>query len=592
MKIFLQLCLFLFICGDIYSQNYEDYIKMGDKYYDHQEFKDAKDNYNKAIELQPNYYEGYYKRGIVENELSDTTAAIEDLCRSISLKPDFGDGLWLRGSIYFNLKNYEGAKKDFLEYLKNKSTSPEALFNIGLCNLNLSNFPEAISYFTDAKESYKNRFDNNEYNLRDAERWGNLEQFRAMLKMQKEVLGTEIKCDYWIGICYYKNKQYQKAINSLDFLAKLDTTMVYSYNLFVEHLLSINYRGFAKKNLQLYTEAINDFTTLINWYKRLNSNSSFRSTDTHYLLFNSYLNRGLIYSEKKDYEYAINDFTEATLIFPTNGIAFLLQGQIYELQGEKQKALNAYDIVAQVDSSLDTVYFLRGKFFLEQYNYPSALTNFSFYLSKHPQSVNTLFNLGESYYLNNDFENSSKYFITVLNLEPNNKDAYNKGFVSLCKLKKFIDASELTNKQLQLDSNNIELNLNKLKCYYRVDNDIFAMEEIQSIIRRDSFNTTALKYLCFILLQKKDLKKAEKRFHELLVLDSLNWQVQLGLSLLYSEKNIKSKYETFFKNAIIFQPLLKGGMEGINQLEQGELIFSGKTRYLINKLFKKLKIKT
>lgn len=53
--------------------------------------QEAIDNYNKAIELNPDFASAYYNRGISKRTLDDTTGALQDYQRAADLYEQRGD---------------------------------------------------------------------------------------------------------------------------------------------------------------------------------------------------------------------------------------------------------------------------------------------------------------------------------------------------------------------------------------------------------------------------------------------------------------------------------------------------------------------
>ena len=46
------------------------------------------EDYNKALDLDPNYTEAYYNRGLAKDELQDYEGAIEDYNKALDLDPN------------------------------------------------------------------------------------------------------------------------------------------------------------------------------------------------------------------------------------------------------------------------------------------------------------------------------------------------------------------------------------------------------------------------------------------------------------------------------------------------------------------------
>jgi hypothetical protein len=69
-------------------------------------------DYNKAIEIYPDFTEAYYNRGIAYVKLGDLIRALSDNDKAISIKPDLTAAYYNRAVIYYELKEYDKAWKD------------------------------------------------------------------------------------------------------------------------------------------------------------------------------------------------------------------------------------------------------------------------------------------------------------------------------------------------------------------------------------------------------------------------------------------------------------------------------------------------
>ena len=70
-------------------------------------------DYDKAIQLKPDYAEAYSNRGLAKRKLSQYVAAISDFDKAIQLKPDLAEAYSNRGNAKANLGQYVAAISDF-----------------------------------------------------------------------------------------------------------------------------------------------------------------------------------------------------------------------------------------------------------------------------------------------------------------------------------------------------------------------------------------------------------------------------------------------------------------------------------------------
>ena len=75
--------------------------------------KGAIKDYNRAIELNSQFVEAYCNRGIAKENLGDHSEALEDFDRAIDLNAEYIDGYLRRGILRQDLGDYAGAIRDF-----------------------------------------------------------------------------------------------------------------------------------------------------------------------------------------------------------------------------------------------------------------------------------------------------------------------------------------------------------------------------------------------------------------------------------------------------------------------------------------------
>ena len=109
-------------------------------------------DYNKAIELKPDYAEAYRNRGIVRRISNDNKRAVDDFTKAIELVP--GDFLAYhnRGLSKSDLGDIERARKDFDKAISLNPEYIEAYFNRGKLLVTINNLNAALNDFKKAVE--------------------------------------------------------------------------------------------------------------------------------------------------------------------------------------------------------------------------------------------------------------------------------------------------------------------------------------------------------------------------------------------------------------------------------------------------------
>ena len=95
------------------KQRAEEYFYSAFAKLDLGDSRGAIQDYNKAIELNPDFAEAYYNRGIAKSDLGDYRGAIQDYNKMIELNPDYALPYGNRGLFKRKLGDNRGAIQDY-----------------------------------------------------------------------------------------------------------------------------------------------------------------------------------------------------------------------------------------------------------------------------------------------------------------------------------------------------------------------------------------------------------------------------------------------------------------------------------------------
>jgi hypothetical protein len=108
---------------------------------------------------------------------------------------------------------------------------------------------------------------------------------------------------------------------------------------------------------------------------------------------------GNTYSDKKDYDRAIADYTQALQLNPFDTLTYYFRGIVYEMKGDYDRAIADYTEAIRIDLNYDK----------NMYN-------------KHGSMYNSR---GDAYYNKGDYDRSIADYTEAIRLDPNNADARN-----------------------------------------------------------------------------------------------------------------------------------------------------------------------
>jgi Tfp pilus assembly protein PilF len=126
------------------DDNWLIYYNRGNTYNGLGNYKQAIEDYGRAIEIKPSCAEAYYNRGLAYYILGNYRQAIEDYSMAIEIRPGYADAYNNRGNAYNVLGNYRQAIEDLNRAIEIKPILSEAYNNRGGAYIGLGNHRQAI----------------------------------------------------------------------------------------------------------------------------------------------------------------------------------------------------------------------------------------------------------------------------------------------------------------------------------------------------------------------------------------------------------------------------------------------------------------
>ncbi len=107
----------------------------------------AREDYEKAIEVNPDYVNAYNNRGNIKSKQQDYDGAIADYNRAINLNGQLVEAHFNSGIARENLGDLAGAMEDFNRAIELDSEYGDAYFRRGSLKERLGDYPEALADF-------------------------------------------------------------------------------------------------------------------------------------------------------------------------------------------------------------------------------------------------------------------------------------------------------------------------------------------------------------------------------------------------------------------------------------------------------------
>jgi tetratricopeptide (TPR) repeat protein len=132
------------------KDNYLAHYNLGCSLFDEGKIEEAIDNYNKAINIKPDYIGAYNNRAVAYHKLGHYQRAIEDYNQTIRLKPDNDLAYYNIGLSYIGLGQYQLAINNFNEAIRLNPNYARAYNNRGISYNELGQYQLAIDDFNKA----------------------------------------------------------------------------------------------------------------------------------------------------------------------------------------------------------------------------------------------------------------------------------------------------------------------------------------------------------------------------------------------------------------------------------------------------------
>ena len=287
------------------------------------EYDRAIQDYDKAIELNPNDAEAYNNRGVAYENKEEYDRAIQDFDKAIELNPNDAEAYRNRGIAYEHKEEHDRAIQDFDKAIELDPNDAEAYRDRGIAYEHKEEFDRAIKDYDKAIELNPKYIE--AYNNRGIA-YGNKKEYdRAIQDFDKatELNPNDTIAYYNRGIVYERKNEHGRAIQNYSKIIEINPKHVEAYN---SRGIAYNYKG-------EYDKAIQDFDKVI----ELKSNYA-----------KAYNNRGTAYANKNEYGQAIQNYDKAIKINPNDAEIYFNRGVAYRRKGEHDRAIQDYDKAIEI----------------------------------------------------------------------------------------------------------------------------------------------------------------------------------------------------------------------------------------------------
>jgi len=194
---------------------------------------------------------------------------------------------------------------------------------------------------------------------------------------------------------------------------------------------------------------------------------------------------------QKDYQGAVDDFSQVLAINPNNFDALLGRAEAYYWQRDFEAAINDYDLLLQQNDNNATYFFNRGtaNAFLE--NYEEAIADYNEAIRLDPEYANAYNNRGNNYNDLKEYEKAIADLNEAIRLDPEHANAYNNRGISYKNLKEYEKAIADYNEAIRLDPEHAVAYYNRGNNYRNLKEYEKAIADYNEAIRLDPNHAVA-----------------------------------------------------------------------------------------------------
>ncbi|MCA2645452.1 MAG: tetratricopeptide repeat protein [Microcystis sp. M069S2] len=341
------------------------YVNRGILYYNQKKYELASDDYNKAIELNPNLAMAYNNRGNIYYDQQKYELALADWNKAIELNPNLAMAYNNRGNIYYDQQKYELALADYSKAIDINPNLAMAYYNRGNIYSDLQKYDLALSDYSKAIDINPN----------------------------------DAKAYYNRGLLYYDLQKYELALSDYDKAIDINPNLAQAYY----------NRGILYKNLQKYDLALSDYSKAI----EINPNYA-----------EAYYNRGGLYHNQQKYELALSDINKAIEINPNLANAYYNRGLLYYNLQKYDLALADYTKAIELNPNYADAYNNRGILYYNLQKYDLALSDYTKAIELNPNYAEAYVNRGVLYFEQKKYELALSDYNQAIEINPNYAQAY------------------------------------------------------------------------------------------------------------------------------------------------------------------------
>lgn len=184
--------------------------------------------------------------------------------------------------------------------------------------------------------------------------------------------------------------------------------------------------------------------------------------------FEACLKMGEIAFYSKDYDRAMESLSKVTEQDKNNQTALFMKGFIFKETGDTANAVNYFRHLTELYPDYEPAYEELGMLYAQHRN-KLGLEYLNTALSLQPNNVNVLYGLAMLYQDAEDADKANEYYVKILEIDPNNKNAwFNRGWMEMVLYQDYDAAVDFFSKAIECDPDFAEAHYNRGIAYQQL----------------------------------------------------------------------------------------------------------------------------
>ncbi|MGB3653799.1 MAG: tetratricopeptide repeat protein [Rivularia sp. (in: cyanobacteria)] len=341
------------------------YFNRAILYEDQKKWKLALADYNKAIQINPNDAEVYINRANLYYDQKKWKLALGDYNKAIQINPEYAKAYFNRAIVYQKQKKWDLAVADYNKAIQINPKYAKAYFNRAKLyddqkkwDLALADYNKAIEINPDDAEAYNNR--------------AVLYKDQKKLKLALADYNKAIQINPEYATAYFNRAKLYSDQKKWE-LALTDFNKTIQIN--PEYAKAYNSRGILYSKQKKWDLALADYNKAI----QINPENA-----------TAYYNRAIVYQKQNQLDLALTDHNKAIQINPNNAKFYQFRGILYTKQKKFDLAVADYSKAIEINPNNAQFYYFRGTIYSQQKKRELALADLNKAIQINPEDGNTL----------------------------------------------------------------------------------------------------------------------------------------------------------------------------------------------------------